>query len=59
MAQTLIVYLAVAVAAAWIAWSVLLPRSVRQGLKRRLARQGAFRGGSKPDGCNCGGGCSD
>lgn len=56
MAQAVIVYLAVAVAAAWIAWSVLLPRSARQGLKRRFARHGPS---SKSDGCGCGGGCSD
>jgi hypothetical protein len=57
VAQSLVVYLAVAGAAAWVVWSILLPRSVRGGLKRRLSPRRAPAGG-KDDDCGCGGGCS-
>lgn len=36
MLQYLIAYLIVAFAAGWVAWSILLPRSLKLSIKRRL-----------------------
>ena len=49
MIQSLIVYAAVAVAAVWVVWSIILPRSVKQRLKGR----GRPKPGCGPD-CGCG-----
>ncbi|HTK36577.1 MAG TPA: hypothetical protein VL358_15000 [Caulobacteraceae bacterium] len=56
MAQTLLAYLLVALAAGWLAWSMLLPKAARRVLKARLAGQGGAVSGR--GGCACGdGGC--
>ena len=57
MLQNAIVALVVAAAAAWVVWSMLLPRRFRRQIKARMTEQEA-----KPDkdcGGDCGGGCAD
>ena len=49
MWQSIASYLIVAAAAAWVAWSVLLPRAWRTRLRARLS--GAPRDAA--DGCAC------
>ena len=55
MTQTLLAYGATAVAAAWVAWSVLLPRS----LKQRLRGRGRVAAGKAKGGCGDDCGCAD
>ena len=56
MIQTLLAYGATAIAAAWVAWSVLLPRSLKQRLRGRgkatAGKAGAGKGGCGDD-CGC------
>ncbi len=52
MTQTLLAYGATAIAAAWVVWSVLLPRSVKQKLRGR-GKAPAGKGGCGDD-CGCG-----
>lgn len=53
--QTLAAYAAVAVAAAWVVWSVVLPRSLKQKLRTagKKAPNAGKKGGCGP-GCGCG-----
>lgn len=53
MMQTIITYLAVAAAAVWVAWSMLLPKS----LKRRLKAKRSVPAGKADCGDDCG--CGD
>ena len=47
--------LLVAMAAFWVVWSILLPKSVRQMLRARFAQRKAAPTGKA--GCDCGGSC--
>jgi hypothetical protein len=57
MAQALLAYLMVAAAAAWAAWSLFLPRALKQNLRARLSPRRSPEPGKT--GCDCGGGCHD
>jgi hypothetical protein len=52
MAQAVLAYLVTAAAAAWIVWSVLLPKSLKRRLKAGKAVP-AGKGGCGGD-CGCG-----
>jgi len=39
MAETLVVYALVAIAAAWVAWRLVLPAKVKRSLSARLGRK--------------------
>ena len=45
MVQTVLTYLLVAIAAAWVTWSVLLPRAIKRSLRARLSPQQATPAG--------------
>jgi hypothetical protein len=50
MWQAVVTYLTVAVAAAWVAWHVVMPTRWRAAVRARLSRAGAARG---CDDCGC------
>jgi hypothetical protein len=54
--QAVLTWLAVAAAAAWVVWTILLPRRVRRALGTRLTRR---RAPAASEDCGCGGGCHD
>jgi hypothetical protein len=54
MWQAALTYLIVAAAGAWVAWSVLLPRSLRARLRRTLRRDApAPASGGACGNCGC------
>lgn len=53
MTQTLLAYGATAIAAVWVVWSVILPRSLKQRLRGRAKASGG-KGGCGSDDCGCG-----
>jgi hypothetical protein len=57
MVQAVLTYLLVAVAAAWVVWSTLLPKPVKQALRIRLSLRKTAPAAKA--GCDCGkdGGC--
>jgi hypothetical protein len=60
MAQTVLAYLLTALAAAWVIWSVLLPKSLKRAIKAPLAKRGtAVAGGGPKPGCGDDCGCGD
>lgn len=60
MAQTLLTYLLTAAAAAWVIWSVLLPRPLKGRIKAALAgRRGKVAGPAGKGGCGKDCGCGD
>jgi hypothetical protein len=61
MVQTILTYAAVVLAAAWVIWSLLLPKSARLALRTRIAprRRAAAPSGRGKPGCDCEGGCGD
>ena len=54
MVQTAAAYLLVALAAAWIVWSMALPKPIKQALRARLSPRKAVAPVDKA-GCDCGG----
>jgi hypothetical protein len=57
MVQAVLTYLAVAAAALWVVWSVLLPKPAKRALRLRFMPQKATPAGKAS--CDCGddGGC--
>ena len=57
MVQPVLTYLAVAVAAAWVVWSTLLPKPVKQALRARVSARRATAAGKVGCECSKDGGC--
>ena len=53
MAQTAAAYLLVAAAAAWVVWSMVLPKGIKQAIRARLFRRKPAA--TNRAGCDCGG----
>jgi hypothetical protein len=51
--QAVLTYLLVAIAAAWVVWSTLMPKAVKQTLRAKLVPQKAAPAAKA--GCDCGG----
>ena len=57
MMQAALAYLITALAAAWVVWSVLLPKAAKRAIRSRLGRRKAAAAGPKGgcgDDCGCG-----
>ena len=57
MWQDLIVLMLVAVAAAWLGWTLILPRRLQQRLRHVAGRPAPGTGSACRDCGGCGGGC--
>ncbi len=58
MTQTLLAYLLTTVAAVWVIWSMLLPKTLKRRIKAPFAGRKAVPAG-KSGGCGDGCGCGD